>query len=60
MKKLRNLKPDQRFKKIEKILDKALPDSERYQKKYGIIDIDTLSAQQAYSLIDTRFGSSAF
>lgn len=56
MKELRKLKFDQRVKRIEQIMEGAKSETVSPSSKYGIVDIDTLSAKQAYALIDTDFG----
>ena len=60
MKELRQLKFDQRVKRIEKIMEGAQSETPSVSEKYGIVDIDTLSPKQAYALIDTDFGSIFF
>ena len=54
---MKKLKPDQRFKRIERILKNTITESLTPEEQYGIFDIDTMSAWQAYSLIDTNFGN---
>jgi hypothetical protein len=57
MKTLKTLKPETRTKKAEQILDLAIKDSQKYINEFGIIDVDTMSVDQAYSLINTDFGT---
>lgn len=59
-KELEKLTPDKRNKRVEKILDTAFANTERYQQYYGIIDVDTLTVNQAFALINTDFGMFGF